>query len=230
MTYDPHAEPPRSVEYQRQIEGTVARILEWFTLPRTLAFVVVMFVVDYVSRNGVSSTADSASSGTGDAVGAFLEAITLVDVAWLVGFFVAMMVILALHELCHLAAFRYFGIEAFWSYTWWRIRGYRVLPVGGLCWPRHEMASVELTYWEDVAVSLAPLALTAVALIPTLAWHVFVDPFSALGVVVFAVIIGTGPSPPDWLALLNTPRERWERLVEFVDAQEPHRAAEGYHV
>lgn len=230
MSYDVDAGPPRSVEVQRRLEEIVAAVAEWFTLGRWVMILGSGTVGHHLLTEGLPEA--SGATAAEPTLPAWVTALTVGDLAyygvWFVAIYAVLLVTVVLHELCHWVAFQHYDVNAYWTLTWTEVGGREVylLPPGGLCWPRHTLASAELSWREDAVVSLAPLALTAVASVPVLAYHVLVEPLSA--VAALGLLLMTGPSPPDYASLLTTPRERWDTLVEVVEAQEPHRAAEGY--
>lgn len=226
MTYDVDAGEPELVAYQRRLEDVVAQVREVLTNDRLTKLGILALIV-YGAMNADFSSASSSSSS-------FLEGLTLAVVVdgaiWYVGFLVAMLVVIALHEACHAFAFDHYGVTPEWTITWAEVRGKPLVvlpPFGGVCWPKHDVQWFRLTYLEDAVVSLAPLALAAVGLVVAGAYHVLVSPFTSPLWVAVGVLFFLGPSPPDWGSLLRTPRERWETLVGLEERIETHAAAEG---
>lgn len=226
MPYDTAAGPPQSVLYQRRLEELYAEVREVFT-NQVLVGAALLAILGYAIATGDASSA-------GASAGSWVAGLTIGDVAtygaYFIGLFTLLFVVVALHEMCHVAAFRWYAdVTAYWTYNWTTIAGRTMylIPPGGLAYPEHTGSYYRMSYLEDVVVSLAPLALTAVTLAIAAAYHLFVDPFAnPLGVAV-GLLIATGPSPPDYQSLLFTPRDRWETLVGFEDALDRHRAAEG---
>lgn len=230
MSYDVEAEPT-SVTYQRRLEALLNSVREELTNQRLVGLAVLTIIVYGAMTGDFSQTTASTASSTSSA----LEGLTpseIVDAAWKYALvIVGAVVIISLHEATHAFAFDHFGVEPQWTISWVEVRGKPLVilpPLGGVCWPKHDYQSVWLSYREDAIVSLAPLVLTAASLVVVGAYHLFVDPFTSLLWASVAVLFLTGPSPPDYGALLTTPRERWEALVEWDDQLTTHAAAEGF--
>lgn len=234
MRYDPTEGPPRSVQIQRRVEAVVEVVVEWFTPARSAALVVGLLVVHGLATTD-PSTATEAETPALDAAVAFVESLTVRDVAFYLGVLavvsVAYNIVIGVHEACHQAAFRYFGVDAGFTVNMHVVGGVQIpfLPAaGGMCWPEREHQAYRLSYIEDVVVSLAPLALSATLGTVVVGWNAVVSPVPAFEYVLVGVVLMSGPSLPDWFSLVRTPRARWDRLTELEQRLDEHRAVEGY--
>lgn len=225
MTMDVDTGPPQSVEIQQEIEQRID-VLREVIEPGHIWAGIILAVVGYLIVTGDGTEAASST-------GAALEDVTVAEIAKgaaiVIGAGFALTVNISIHELCHQVAFRYFGIPASWSLSWISVRGYSIYPfaVGGLCEPRSIPEYARLSWTEDVVVSLAPLAWSAVLLAGLGAFHILVDPVPSLKFVAAMVFLLSGPSPPDYASLLGTPRDRWETFVGLEERLDQHATAEG---
>lgn len=228
MSYDIRDDPPRSVEVERQIISVLDRIDEIVKAWHLVLGLILLVVLDAATRE----SGEPASSES--AVVEWISQIALVDVGVVGGIVLGSLavgiIIISLHEICHVLAFRAVGIRSDWELTWTTIRGREVKPLiaGGVCKPRSTMLSLRMSYLENLFVSLSPLVLSALILvgIGLLDVGLGVGPGVTSGVV-FVTVLVSGPSLPDWGAILSTPVVRWDRLQTLDEAIEPHRVAEG---
>ena len=220
MTYDVQEGPPRSVEVQRRLE---AFLEEHRTAITALA---ILAVAGYVLSNLEPSSSSTAISLEDVTIGEVAKWVAIAIVAG-----VALTVNIAIHELCHWLAFRYYGIRAEWTLDWLSVRGREVYPfaVAGLCWG-NSLESYRLSYLEDLVVSLAPLVWAAILLAPLSAYHLLVAPIEQFWLFAGAIFVLSGPSPPDWAFLLETPREKWDDLVDLEERLDRHAIVEGTSV
>ena len=220
MSYDVQEGPPRSVELQRRLE---AFLEEHRTALLVLAF---LACAGYLLASAEPSSSSTAISLEDVTIGAVAKWVAIAIVAG-----VALTVNIAIHELCHWLAFRYYGIRAEWTLDWLSVRGREVYPfaVGGLCWGS-ALESYRMSYLEDLVVALAPLVWAAILIASLSAYHVLVAPLEEFWLYAGLILFLSGPSIPDWLSLLETPRARWDDLVGLEERLDRHAIAEGTSV
>jgi len=220
--------PPRSVELQRELEERIDLVRDAIE-PAHVVAVAIVAVLVYAIATGDAS---SATTSTGE----WLAGVSLVDVAkfaaGVIGVGIAFGVNVAIHEECHRLAFERFDVSSRVEIEWPEVgkRDLYFFPAGGVCSAVSIRDYARMSWREDAVVALAPAVWGALLVAGVFAYHAFVSPLPSVDGIALLVFLFSGPSIPDYLSVLRTPRDRWEFLVGLEESVDRHAAAEGLEV